>query len=296
MASFDSGSFRGEQQRVDEHYIDTPEQVELRFNIAGIGSRFVAILLDTVLLYFVLGVIVLIFVLFASAVGPALENKMDTLGLWFVAVMILIVFLFLWGYFALFEAFWRGQTPGKRVMKLRVIKDSGRQITLFEALARNLLRAVDYLPSLYLVGIITMLCNKRNKRLGDLVAGTIVVHERSDEQPMLIQTSTTILAPKALDATPWQASNSSVWGQTVPSLFPADQVAKLSLHDLVVIETFFARMLDIPTETRAAMAYRIAGQMTEKMGATTEESNPERILESIAYQMRSSGRARYNLP
>jgi uncharacterized RDD family membrane protein YckC len=66
-----------------------------------------------------------------------------------------------------------------------VIKDSGRQITLFEALARNLLRVIDMLPSFYLVGVIAMLCNREQKRLGDLVAGTIVGHERSDEQPMM---------------------------------------------------------------------------------------------------------------
>ena len=263
MASFDSSGIHSEQPRVDEHYIDTPEQVELRFSIAGIGSRFVAILLDTVLLYFALMLVFLAVVLFGSAVGAGVESEVDTLGLWFVAVLIVLVFAMIWGFFA-----------------------------LFEALARNLLRVVDYLPGMYLTGVITMLCNKRNKRLGDMVAGTIVVHERADEQPMLIQTSTTILAPKSLDTTPWQASTSTVWGQSVPSLFPADAVAKLSQHDLMVIETFFARMLDLPLETRAAMAYRIAGQMTAKMGATTEESNPERILESIAYQMRGSGRAR----
>ena len=99
--------------------------------------------------------------------------------------MIFAGFLLVWGYFSLFEAFWRGQTPGKRAMKLRVIKDAGRQITLFESLARNLLRIVDYFPGLYLTGVITMLCNKRSKRLGDLAAGTLVVHERGDEQPLL---------------------------------------------------------------------------------------------------------------
>src|SRR6202453_4051205 len=112
---------------------------------------------------------------------------MDATGKWFEAAIIFINFCLIWGYFALFEAYWHGQTPGKRAMKLRVIKDSGRQITLFEALARNLLRVVDYLPSLYLVGVITMLCNKRNQRLGDLAAGTIVVHERLDGPSLLYQ-------------------------------------------------------------------------------------------------------------
>jgi len=293
MASFDGVSAAGgATQAIDEHYIDTPELVELRFSIAGIGSRFVAMLLDTLILYFGLLVLLLVAVVFLAAVGSSLGEKFNSAGVWFIAALILLGFGLYWGYFTLFEAYWRGQTPGKRVMKLRVIKDSGRQITLFEALARNLLRIVDSLPGMYLTGVITMLCNKRNKRLGDLVAGTLVVHERADEQPLLIQTSTTILAPKAIDASPWQAAGSAVWGQAVPSLFPADAVAKLSLQDLTLIETFFARMLDIPVETREAMAYRIAGQMTAKMGVTTQESNPERILESIAVQMRGSGRAR----
>ena len=120
------------------------------------------------------------------AVGKARRVPRES-GSW--RLLIFFNFCIVWGYFALFEAYWHGQTPGKRAMKVRVIKDSGRQITLFEALARNLMRVIDYLPSLYLVGVITMLCNKRNQRLGDLVAGTIVVHERLDEPSLLYQTS-----------------------------------------------------------------------------------------------------------
>ena len=104
-------------------------------------------------------------------------------------------FLLYWGYFALFEAFWNGQTPGKRLVKIRVIKDSGRHITLFEALARNLVRVVDMIPpNFYLVGLLSMLCNKQQKRLGDFVAGTIVIHERTSQQPMLGHTSRSITA------------------------------------------------------------------------------------------------------
>jgi hypothetical protein len=67
-------------------------------------------------------------------------------------------------------------------------------------------------------------------------------------------------------------------------------VARLSGQDLMVIETFFGRMLDLPLETRAALAYRMAGQMAAKMGVALPEGNPERALESMAYQMRSAGR------
>ncbi len=266
----------------DQLSIDTPEQVELSYSVAGIGSRFVALLLDTLIIVAMYVALGIVFVLAASVTGG--RDSSGALGLWFIAALLLVYFVINWGYFALCEAYWQGQTPGKRVMKLRVIKDSGRQITLFEALARNLLRFVDYLPGFYLVGVITMLCNKRNKRLGDMVAGTLVVHERTDEQPLLFQSSMNY-SPAAHpqgDPEPWRG--------TTPGMFPADAVARLSGQDLMVIETFFHRMLDLPLETRAALAYRMAGQMAAKMGVALPEGNPERALESMAYQMRSGRR------
>ncbi len=289
-----SSSFQNFQSFNDELNIDTPEQVDLRYAIAGIGSRFVAILLDSLILtgVYVVGLLALLLIFSgAAALGGKASTELDTAGKWVLAIFIFLNFLLIWGYFALFEAFWHGQTPGKRVMKLRVIKDSGRQITFFESLARNLLRFVDYLPSLYLIGVIAMLCNQLNKRLGDFAAGTIVVHERSDEQPLMIQTSTTIVAPTGFSTQPRQSPALAPWAQPVTAMFPADAVARLSAQDLVVIEAFFARMLDLPLETRAALAYRIAGQMAAKMGVALPEGNPERAMEAIAYQMRGSGRS-----
>jgi uncharacterized RDD family membrane protein YckC len=277
----------------DQLNIDTPEQVALEFGIAGLGSRFVAILLDTLLLagfYLLVFIALAIMLSGAAAAGGKMGDELDTAGKWVLAVFIFLNFLLIWGYFALFEGLWHGQTPGKRVMKLRVIKDSGRQITFFEALARNLIRFVDYLPGLYLAGVITMLCNKRNKRLGDLAAGTIVVHERVDEQPLLYQTSTTLVAPVGFATNAVHQETLAPWAKPLPVFFAADSVAKLGPQDLIVIEAFFARMLDLPMETRAAMAYRIAGQMAAKIGQPLPEGNPERIMESIAFQMRSSGR------
>jgi uncharacterized RDD family membrane protein YckC len=294
MSSFEQRSFSGEHHagQADTHYIDTPEQVELEYSVAGVGSRFVAVLLDTLTIgaFFVLELVALVVIGAASSASPAAGKLGEAAGKWFLAFVIFINFAILWGYFALFEAYWHGQTPGKRVMKLRVIKDSGRQITLFEALARNLLRVVDWMPSLYLVGVITMLCNKRNQRLGDLAAGTMVVHERLDEPSLLYQTSTTLVAPVGFAAQPLGQEAVAPWGQPVTAMFPADAVARLNAQDLVVIEMFFARMLDLPMETRAAVAYRMVAQMAAKMGVAVPEGNPERALESIAYQMRSGGR------
>ena len=87
-----------------------------------------------------------------------------------------------WGYFAFFEAVWRGQTPGKRYVGIRVIKESGRPIDAFEAIGRNLMRGIDGLPGFYGVGLVCMMLNQQHRRLGDFVAGTVVVHEnRADE-------------------------------------------------------------------------------------------------------------------
>ena len=271
----------------DQLSIETPEQVTLEFPVAGIGSRFVAVLLDHLI---IAGGFLVLFLVFFAAAAAAGQHALESLaGKWFLAGLIFVSFLLIWSYFALFEAFWHGQTPGKRAMKLRVIKDAGRQITLFESLARNLLRVVDYLPSLYLTGVITMLCNKRNKRLGDLAAGTIVVHERGEAPPLLYTggavASRTGLFPHPANVTePWQMTPG------VGGVFPADAVARLSPHDLVVIEAFFARALDLPLDTRAAMAYRIVSEMTAKMGVAAPEGNPERALEAMAVGLRGRGR------
>lgn len=273
----------------DQLSIETPEQVALEFPVAGIGSRFVALLLDHLIQFGIVLAIGLVILIVLAATGHRGLTSLG--GKWFFAGVIFVFFLLLWGYFALFEAFWHGQTPGKRVMKLRVIKDSGRQITLFEALARNLLRYVDYMPSLYLAGVITMLANKRNKRLGDLAAGTLVVHERAEVQPLLwtgtAGRSTSPFSPEM------SAGNNSVFTSTSPMAtapFAADAVGRLSQNALVVIEAFFARALDLPLETRAAMAYRILGELTSKMGVPLPEGNPERALEALAAQMRGQGR------
>ena len=272
----------------DQLNIETPEQVELRFPIAGIGSRFLGILTDSIIQGATLLFLFLGFALIVSAapkVPGAAAALSDTGAKWFVAGVVLFYFVLYWGYYSLFEAFWNGQTPGKRLFKIRVIKDSGRQITLFEALARNLLRVIDMLPSFYLVGVITMLCNREQKRLGDLVAGTIVVHERSDEQPLMTHTSRTFTA--SLYSQPLEVTR-----EPASALVSADGVARLDAGDLNVIDTFFSRALDLDLDKRAEIASRMADRMSAKMQVPLPEGvAPERVLESISHAMRSqSGR------
>ena len=275
----------------DQLNIETPEQVELRFPVAGIGSRFLAVLTDSIIQFVAIIATVLLALAVGSAAlhsGGALGNALtkprsETAQKWFAAIIILFYFLLYWGYFSLFEAFWNGQTPGKKLLKIRVIKDSGRQVTFFEALARNLLRVVDSQPA-YLIGVITMLCNKQQKRLGDFVAGTLVVHERLEEQPLLAHNSRTFTAalytPQFEE--PWQPQRP---GQ-VP--LPADAVARLQIQDLHVIDAFLARALDLDMSTREEMAAKIAARIAAKMKISMPEgANPERFLEAVAFDMRA---------
>lgn len=265
----------------DEHAINTPEQVDLRFPLAGIGSRFLALLLDFAIQFAanILLVIIVAVALAATSKAGALNRMSEAAGKWFVAGIILIYFLLFWGYFSLFEAFSNGQTPGKRVLKIRVIKDSGRQITFFEALARNLLRVVDALPGVYLVGVLSILLTKSNKRLGDLVADTLVVHERVDNFAGYL-------------AVPFAAGRlDNPAAADLPGGLSADRIALLRGDDLRLIDSYLARAFALPMETRANLASRLLDGLCRRMEvAVPTESAPERTLEAIAHMLRGSRR------
>ena len=278
-------SYSGPMDDLDQLNIETPEQVDLRLPIAGIGSRFLAVLADSILQIVAELLLLLFFAVFLNASELEHFNEVsETAHKWLVAGAVLFQFLLFWGYFALFEAFWNGQTPGKRLVKIRVIKDSGRQITLFEALARNLIRVVDLLPNFYLVGLISMLCNRQQKRLGDFVAGTIVIHERSREQPLSGHNSRSITASVYQPPAPEYVQRAGAFQP------PADAIARLRAEDLNVIESFLARALDFDLSTRTEIAGRIATSVFVKMDvAFPPGENAERALEAISHAMRSHG-------
>jgi len=150
----------------DKLTIDTPEQVHLEFMLAGIGSRFMAAFLD-VLIEAVLYLVLFLLTLFWASIGFFNLSR----SIWWDALLTFLTFSINWGYYAIFEALWKGQTPGKRWARIRVIKDSGRPINAFEAITRNLVRFVDFLPFFYGFGVVTMLLNAKHRRLGDYVAG-----------------------------------------------------------------------------------------------------------------------------
>ena len=177
--------------------------------------------------------------------------------------MLLIAFVLYAGYYALFEIFWNGQTPGKRLVRIRVIGDSGRPITVYEALIRNLLRVVDQFPGLYVVGIISVFVTARNQRLGDVVAGTVVVHEKAMQEVQPDFAAGTV------------ASTAS----------PGPQI---SSDELELIERFLQRRYDLSPEVRQQSAEQIATRLRARLGLGQDGRGAEDLLELLARQKRDS--------
>ena len=249
---------------MDELKIDTPEQIALELPLAGIGSRFLALGIDTLLqsILYTIGAFVFVFAVpFASGLFSFRSWS------WGPAIAVLILFCVYWGYFAFFEIIWKGQTPGKRYAGIRVIKETGRPIDAFEAIGRNLMRAVDGMPGIYGVGLVCMMLNKQNRRLGDFVAGTVVVHERLTDE----------VRPG------WNATESSA--STNP------RIRQVTAEELVLIETYLHRRWDLDPLVRAATSNQIAERIRNKTGLRPEPGQSvDDFLESAARQIRDTTR------
>lgn len=247
----------------DQLKIDTPEQIALELPLAGIGSRFLAIAIDTLIqvaLYLIVGLIALLtlpvdsmFMFLPRLIGPALA--------------IFVLFAIYWGYFALFEIFWKGQTPGKRFAGIRVIKESGRPINAFEAVGRNLMRAVDGMPGIYGVGLVCMMCNRQSRRLGDFVAGTVVVHEKPTEE----------VRPS--------------WNTSTEASSSTEALGQVTAEELVLIETYLSRRWELDKLVRLNTAIQIAERIKAKTGLQSQpHQHVDDFLEEAARKIRDSVR------
>ncbi|HEV8266279.1 MAG TPA: stage II sporulation protein M [Gemmatimonadales bacterium] len=171
-----------------QHYgVETPEHVEVRLELAGVGSRMAAGALDTLLLYLSL---LLIYLVGHWILGS--DGLEGVAGGWLAAILILLLFALSWGYFAAFEGLNGGRTPGKQSLGIRVVMDTGRPLTGGAAAVRNLVRLLDcYFPLLpFVPALLLMFLNKSNKRLGDMAAGTIVVRDRPTDWVLGAATAT----------------------------------------------------------------------------------------------------------
>ncbi len=224
--------------------IETPERVPLYFSLASIGNRFIACAIDHAIQFFAFAVMVIAFVLISNF--ASFEDTVQNLPKWVIALLVILVFVIMDGYFVVFEWLWSGQTPGKRWLKLRVIREDGRPITFFEAMVRNLLRDLDIMPGFfYSVGLVSVFATEKDQRIGDLVAGTVVVREREAEAPAFSEVFASPISDPALRRS------------FKPAQFTAD-LNLLSEREIAVVETFLRRRWDLRDYPRQWMAWRVS--------------------------------------
>src|SRR5438132_11329282 len=235
-----------------EYRVLTPERVSLQYDVAGIGSRGAAAIVDTLIQAITLALVMagLSGVTAVAGVSAPLGRGGVTLVF---ALLALAIFVVTSGYFMLWEILWSGQTPGKRLVGVRVIRENGYPIRPVDAVIRNLVRIVDWLPGVYGVGVLTMLLNKRSRRLGDFASGTIVVREG--------------------------ARGAGAPARTADVTEPRGYA--LSNSDATLVRDFLLRRGGMRPRARAELAQRLAASVAQRYGLPLG-SDPEAFLEALA--------------
>jgi uncharacterized RDD family membrane protein YckC len=238
--------------------VETPERIRFRHHVAGPVRRAFAYLLDV----FMRGIVLLVTgLLVAGTSAFDTEKGKASLGLW-----LLVLFVLEWGWNVLFETFWRGQTPGKRMLGLRVVRD-GYPVGFIDSVLRNLLRAADFLPVGYLLGLLVMAGDRRFRRLGDRIAGTMVV----------IESESVVLAPVALSP---PATAAELGG--LPHRPP------LSSEEREAIEIYLRRG-NLSVERRLELAEMVAPALARRLGV--REGDPVRFLGLVHERAQGARRA-----
>jgi uncharacterized RDD family membrane protein YckC len=256
--------------------ISTPENVAFEYPIAGIGSRFIAALVDTCLIA-VLQMMVLLFgALLAGNLWGLQGVDLGEASGWIFAATGLLGFAFLWGYYIFFELIWNGQSPGKRLVGLRVIRRDGGPITASESAIRNLIRVIDFLPMLYGVGVVAMFIDPNSRRLGDLAAGTLVVRElRTSDRPESYRPPAPV----------WPAKS-----QESP-FFSVDDLRKLAPEDLAAVESLLKRRYELTDPER--LAGQILEGLCRRMEVPLPPLDPNRRLRALE-ELLLTARGGYN--
>ncbi|MBS1797493.1 MAG: RDD family protein [Acidobacteria bacterium] len=266
--------------------IETPERVRLAFALASIGNRFLAVAIDHFIQY--LSIFILAWAAFSwTNLGRNFDQSpsemFGEMSKWTLAIVIILIFLLFAGYFVIFEWLWNGQTPGKRLLKLRVIREDGRPITLWEAIARNLLRLFDAMPWLgfpmYSIGLVSIFMNNRDQRIGDMFAGTVVVRERTDEAPTFAETFSTQITDGAFRRVQKKTE------------FQAD-VSRLTEAEIEVVESFLRRRWDLNDRQRLWMAWRVALPIMYKLKPAYDlkDFSYEGFLEELVHRFHARQR------
>ena len=226
--------------------IATPEGVSLELVLAGVGSRFMARLLDTVIQ---LAIILALAIAISVASPPGVVR----------AGARVLLFLVIFAYDVPFEMLNGGRTVGKQAAGIRVVGNAGESVRFFPSAIRNILRIVDFLPVFYTIGVVSIVSTQRDQRLGDLAAGTIVVRDRFPGLGSALHAPATV--PVGAVAT-WDVSG-------------------LDAVDLATIHQFLDRRLSLPLPTRAHFANELAARVGPKVAGAPYGTHPEYLLEGV---------------
>jgi len=270
------------EQRVE---IETPEHVAFSYTIAGIGSRAAAAIVDQLIIWaLMLALFILLAILYGAVIRGGLGDSLDRVfGSWVMAAVLLGSFALSWGYFVFFEALSDGQTPGKKMFGLRVVQDGGYSISFGASAVRNLVRVLDAQPGFfYFVGMTSAIFSRTSKRVGDHVAGTIVVHERVPE-----------FAPAVTQRLPGAGGQQEGTAATTTTAATAPAAtaivtAQLTEDEYALLQRFMARRQSLEPERRAEITRQLAARFGERL-PSEGSSDAARIVR--LYQSEMEARA-----
>ncbi|QFT89092.1 RDD family protein [Bacillus sp. THAF10] len=240
--------------------IKTPEYVSLKYQTAALGSRSAAFLIDSVILMLFNIAVIIGLLIFLNA--TFLDLFYIDVPSYIIAGASILLFVINWSYFFLFEYFTGGRTLGKKFIGIRVIQDNGHSITLLSSLIRNLLRIIDMLPINYLVGMTMIFFHSKHKRLGDLVAGTIVVHERGKKKKK----------KSSLDR------NLEERGITGSSPIVDEwALRQLTAKDWKLLKTYASRISSLASDDRSVLSRKVADILFPKVGLHAPDKSYEEL-------------------
>lgn len=243
--------------------IRTPENIELSYALAGPASRAVAYLFDVFLMFAVFQVLINLMV---SAFGLLIGALGVASDMWVAGIAALATFVLYNGYFIVFEWLLNGQTPGKRILHIRVIKHGGYSLRFFDTLLRNLLRVIDFLPFLYGVGLTSLLLTRDSQRLGDLIAGTLVVYQEPVETDSLLAE-----LPAALDSEP---------------PLPRAELAAIPNQAISLVDEYLRSRAELAPRPRQEVAAELADLIRESSGLQPRANQSvEGFLASVVRQV-----------
>lgn len=239
--------------------VRTPESIEFTYALAGLGSRFLAWFVDFLIQIAVIVAIVLGLSFIGSKLpsGGVTDTAATKLGeAILIAIVIFVLFAIFFGYFIILEAFWNGQTPGKKLLGIRVVRDGGYPIDFGASLIRNLIRVAELLIGFYAISAVSTTVSPENKRLGDIAAGTIVVRDAR-------------LAVPTLEALKGGAE--PVYGAT----------AFLSGDERALIRRFLDRRDELNASKREELAAQLAARVRNRVPPEMQRLPDEALLERL---------------